>query len=103
MPGGCANNFYFEVLINSDSCETLSTNETNYETDDSLNLYPNPTSDFLYFNKKADFIKIFNVNGALINTYSYTDIIDLKNYSNGIYFTVIEIDTIEHVFRVVKE
>lgn len=67
---------------------------------DYLILYPNPTSNLLNIDYKVNHknslsIKIFDVSGTLINTISenevldngvYTKVLDVSNYSNGIYY-----------------
>ena len=53
-----------------------------------VNIYPNPTSDFIHIKSKTDVtsISLFNAEGRkLIETYNENKV-DLSPYSTGIYF-----------------
>jgi len=60
---------------------------------ESLNIYPNPSSDIIYLKQKNNQhldIKIYDLNGKVVDTFiSYSDnhtvILDVSNYNSGIY------------------
>ncbi|UKN03505.1 DUF839 domain-containing protein [Paracrocinitomix mangrovi] len=60
-----------------------STPEIDYTTEE-LKLYPNPTADFVYMNKKTD-VGIYDINGDLIKVYRNVDKIHVANLPAGIY------------------
>ena len=64
--------------------------ERSSEKNASFTIYPNPVQDYLFFeNEKrevADKIRIFNVQGTLMNTVEGVNQMDLSNLIPGIYF-----------------
>lgn len=65
------------------STQTLSTEEFN---NDKLKLYPNPSSNFVYFNKPIHVIKIYDQQGKLVLQKENTEEIDISILSkNAIY------------------
>ena len=63
----------------------------------SVNVYPNPTSDFISFNSSTNIksISIFDNNGKLIeriNPNRFTFTMDLRSYAKGIYYAEISND-----------
>ena len=63
----------------------------------SVNVFPNPTSDFISFNSSSNIksIKIFDNNGKLIeqlNPNRFTFTVDLRSYAKGIYYAEISND-----------
>lgn len=74
----------------------------------SIQLYPNPTSGFLYINSldSIDKISIYNLSGQrLRNEHPSGKEIDLNNFSEGIYFIEIHIKDKgkKEVFKIIKK
>jgi len=67
--------------------DTLSTTNLNIEND--IHIYPNPTSAIITVstNHSLDIknIKLYNIQGRLINTYQNTNTIDITTIENGMY------------------
>ncbi len=72
-----------------------------------VSIYPNPTNGVLNINTSNNsLIKLFNINGKLINTtiaQSSVTIFDLSNLENGIYFIQVENNGIITTQKVVKQ
>ena len=63
----------------------------------SVNVFPNPTSDFISFNSSTNIksISIFDNNGKLMERISpnrFTFTMDLRSYAKGIYYAEISND-----------
>ena len=54
-------------------------------SNEKISFYPNPTSDFIYVSKKSN-TQLFDIHGRLLKEYLQTDLIDMREYYNGIYF-----------------
>jgi hypothetical protein len=61
-------------------------------------LYPNPTSEVIYFNTEVEEYRIYNYEGKLIGSGYYTNFIDLSSEGPGMYL----IQTEKRSFRVIK-
>jgi hypothetical protein len=48
-------------------------------------IFPNPTTDAVYFSQEIKTIELYNYSGALIKRYSNKDRINIEDLSNGIY------------------
>jgi hypothetical protein len=77
--------------------------------DEPLAFYPNPVSDFIYL-KSDDVIEkstLFNLYGQKVEVFNKESIVDnsinVSNYSNGIYFLNVEINSKVQVIKFVKE
>ena len=68
------------------STEPTSTNEVSVAK---LNIYPNPSSDFITFSSKAESFNIYNVLGKELKTsqiFNTNSTVDVSNFQSGIYF-----------------
>ncbi|WP_083190162.1 zinc-dependent metalloprotease [Chryseobacterium artocarpi] len=77
-------------LLNSNSCAFLSVNEV--EKTNSINLFPNPTTQYISIASPLtpiDEVEIFNAEGRLVKKTvikNETDRIDVKDFANGVYY-----------------
>lgn len=77
-------------LLNSNSCAFLSVNEV--EKTNSINLFPNPTTQYISIASPLtpiDEVEIFNAEGRLVKKTvikNETDRIDIKDFANGVYY-----------------
>ena len=55
-------------------------------------LYPNPTDQFLNFSQRIDRGKIYDINGAMIESFGSSQSADVSSLLNGIYFIELEVD-----------
>ncbi|MBL7887565.1 MAG: T9SS type A sorting domain-containing protein [Flavobacterium sp.] len=90
-------NTTFEVLNNSV-----------FELDDTISIYPNPTSSIININGNFNIktIELYDVQGRLLQTQLLDEIqtsIDISEKSNGIYFLKITSDKGSKVEKIVKE
>ena len=64
----------------------------------SITLYPNPTSGFIYVNTKQPYaLSIYDLTGKLVGTSN-----DVSNLSNGMYLVVIRIDDNSYTYKIIK-
>lgn len=77
-------------LLNSNSCVFLAYNEI--EKTNSINLFPNPTTQYISIASPLtpiDEVEIFNAEGRLVKKTvikNETDRIDVKDFANGVYY-----------------
>lgn len=87
-----------------DKCiSALSTKENTIEND--FSIYPNPTSDFIYFKNLKDGVsyKIFDISGRLVlQSHSEKDRIDVKNLAKGNYMLQIITNKTIKILKIVK-
>jgi hypothetical protein len=74
-----------------------------------INIFPNPTNRFLYFNidnVQIEQIKIFDISGREIKNYSFElntkPIIDLEEFANGAYYIKLQTTTGIYSFKIIK-
>lgn len=101
------NNHTFRCIVSSGDCDTISkeglltvdnTSNTNkFSVTSSIKLYPNPVEDYAIFEISKDLIgkkySITDVQGRVISNQIISDEllnIDLRGYSSGVYFLVIQ-------------
>ncbi|NOQ74086.1 MAG: T9SS type A sorting domain-containing protein [Crocinitomix sp.] len=71
-----------------------------------LNVYPNPTTEFITVEFEGTFTyELTNINGAIIAQATATDkeVISLENVADGVYFVMIKSDDTIHTVKVVKK
>jgi hypothetical protein len=71
-----------------------------------LNIYPNPTTEFITVEVEGTFTyELTDINGAIIAQATATDkeVISLENAANGIYFIMIKSNDTIHTTKVVKK
>ena len=97
---GCSNTD--EINVEVTVCTGITQNKTTY----SLDVYPNPASQYLNItanNIQIKNIKILNVTGKVIFKAQSNTRIDISNLSNGIYFLKIELNQEIKLVKFVKE
>ena len=71
-----------------------------------INLYPNPTTDFLYIttNKPTDIISIYSAKGKLIQTIEgNTTQIDISTYPSGVYLIKVRSGNVSKTQKIIKK
>ncbi len=70
------------------SFEILSETDVANDDDNKYFIYPSPSNDYIYINdlESGSEYSIYDINGKLIITNIYNNVIDLKNYTSGQYF-----------------
>jgi|GEM_PF-3255089 len=85
----------YAVIVNNDFCSVKSNcievgfaDISEYSTDNSIRIYPNPTTHLLYIDGKEKYgIQIFSVEGKLVYSENASDktLIDVSSFPNGLY------------------
>lgn len=75
---------YFIDALQGPDLETLSTEE-NILGDSNLKITPNPVDDVLNVNLDAKGLKIYNILGELVNSYTGNSAIDVSSLASGVY------------------
>lgn len=97
-PGGGLSCFSDSLLIFpvNATCN-LTVNSTEPMTVESLKIFPNPTSDRIFFeNDNVEQVRIFNLQGKLLKTQNDGASVSLKEFTEGVY--VLEFRTSNKVF-----
>lgn len=69
-----------------------------------LSIYPNPTTDKVYFNKEVSNLTMCNLSGKIIYSNSHKiNSIDLTSFDSGIYFIKMIVDGIEINKKIIKK
>jgi len=105
LTGGGYSYYLFNYCIGPfENCNLLtSTKEVNSEN--KINISPNPVSDILYISEESDFIKfsVMDVHGQVIESFDRLNRIDMSNYSSGIYILkAMDISGKVYIQKVVK-
>jgi hypothetical protein len=91
-------------LMTPGTCLNLS-NESFQSFD--VEIYPNPTKDFVTINSLVDTIKVYNSIGQEVFTKSYQQQnqtkVDFSSFSNGVYFMKIKTDNLEKTVKIIKQ
>jgi hypothetical protein len=66
-------------------------------------IYPNPTSEILFFNVTADKVEILDLNGRMVKTITSSNKIDVRAISSGNYLLKIISNDAVSTHRFVKE
>jgi len=56
----------------------------------SFNMFPNPTSDIIQFNEAFQYIRIIDMHGKLVRSYTNQQTINVENLANGIYLVQVD-------------
>ncbi|GAB5565010.1 MAG: hypothetical protein Wins2KO_20730 [Winogradskyella sp.] len=101
--------FNFPIITNNYTTvveENLSVNDYEYLN---VRLYPNPVSNILTINSNValDLVKIFDVNGRLIQEYKIGNLntffdLPVKSLKSGVYFVEIQLDSKTKILRFVR-
>lgn len=93
------------VLTNNEITTFASLNNQLFAKDDSLVVYPNPTSSLLKVagENTIKTIDLFDIQGRLIQTTLNVNSIDISEKSNGVYFLKVTSDKGSKIIKVVKE
>ena len=70
---------------------------------DFFNIYPNPTSEMLYFNLSADKVEILDLNGRIVKSTAASNKVDVRSLSAGNYILKIINEDVISTHRFVKE
>jgi hypothetical protein len=76
----CTDWFYVKV----DDLQIASTDNVELSVIPSLNMYPNPTTDFVYVSEISN-VEIYSTQGALVGSYSDVNKIDVSHLNAGFY------------------
>ena len=67
-----------------------------------VELYPNPTSNFIKLTRKANMISLYDTAGKLLLKAKDTDKVDLSMFLKGVYFLNVKVDDEIKSFKVIK-
>jgi len=89
-------------IADASSCSTLSVNDFDIEN---INIFPNPTTDFININSDEITIKaeLYNLQGVEFNTIFLGNLIDIRSLSNGIYFLKLTTKKGNKIFKLLKK
>lgn len=69
-----------------------------------ISISPNPTSNFIYFNKENLTAEIFDLTGRkLVHQKIKGKQLDIRNFSDGIYFVKVKDGNAEKTFKIIKQ
>ena len=90
-------------IYGNQSSTTLSTVEPNIHN---LTMYPNPSDDFIIFNKNIDLIKIYDITGKEL--LEYIDVLvgqqlSIENLDSGYYIVKVEADNVITTKALIKK
>lgn len=93
-----------DIISHSNCDDPLSTEI--FDNKENIIYFPNPTKDYITIPALSNYssVKIYNLSGSLVfelNNFKRNSI-DFRDFPSGIYFLKLENDTVENVFRVIK-
>ena len=97
-------NFPVDTGMASTTFQTLS--NAGFELDDSIGIYPNPTSSTININSNFNIksIQVYDIQGRILETVlGNNKMLDITDKSNGVYFLKITTDKGSKIEKVVKE
>lgn len=113
---------YYDTLQQTNSCDSIivlelsviTATKNNISFVDNINVFPNPTNELLTVQlnakKSTDFnVSLITIDGRILTTKKYTstsiinDVIDMKNYSNGIYFLQVVAENEKAMYKLIKQ
>lgn len=68
-----------------------------------ISIYPNPTTEMLYFNLTADKIQILDLNGRIVKSIGSSNKVDVRNLAVGNYMLKIKSKETTFIHRFIKE
>jgi len=100
--------YNFPIETNTATSTFQMLNTAAFETDESINVYPNPAKNQISVNAKNTIksVQLFDIQGRIINTSLFNDTkldLDISTYSNGIYFFKITTEKGIKTQKIVKE
>ncbi|PKV52469.1 putative secreted protein (Por secretion system target) [Aquimarina sp. MAR_2010_214] len=107
--GFAFDNFKVKGSLKNKQLNTLNNNALLSSTEETLRVYPNPTSDYIIINssiKDSFFITIKNAQGQKIKTISTTNNsikINVSSFANGIYFISIQTSKTQRSIKFLKQ
>lgn len=81
---------------------TVVTNSVAVPTSLSISCFPNPTTDQVMFSQSADYVSVYNLQGALVQSSRSTNQVSLGNFPKGIYILKIQIGNSTERLKIVK-
>ncbi len=85
--------------ISTNCANLLSVDDSSFNN---LQVYPNPTTDILNFNKYIDLIQVYDLSGKAVLSKSNSEFINLENLTNGLYLIKILADENSNFIKVMK-
>ncbi len=87
--------------ISANCSNLLSVNNSYFNN---LNVYPNPTKDFLNFNfdKRIDQIRVYDLSGKVVLSKTNSEFINLENLADGLYLIKISADKNSEFIKIMK-
>lgn len=64
---------------------SISLSNNNVKIESKSKIYPNPTKDYLYFDKEAEMVMVFNMLGQQVASFKNTKMIDISHITKGNY------------------
>ena len=100
--------YNFPVATNDAETTFATLNNSNFEQDNSVKMYPNPTNSTININSNFNIksIELYDIQGRILETIledSSVFRLDISSKSNGIYFLKIKTDKGSKVEKIVKE
>jgi len=100
--------YNFPIETNTATSTFQLLNNTAFEIDDSITVYPNPAKNQITVNAKntINSMQLFDVQGRIINTSLVNDRkldFDISSYSNGIYFLKVTTDKGIKTQKIIKD
>ena len=68
-----------------------------------IDIYPNPVNDKLYIRDEVAMVNVVDINGRIVISSENTNVVDMSNLSNGVYFVRVITDNGTAVKKVVKK
>lgn len=92
-------------LIHTDAIDTAGNNNLSINSPEEIDIdvYPNPTTDFVKFTDTVERLLIYSSTGQLIETINNPLIVDISTYRNGIYYFDIFNNNSHKSVKVIKQ
>ncbi|HCO67097.1 MAG TPA: hypothetical protein DIT04_04970 [Dysgonomonas sp.] len=97
-----------DVTIKIGSSTLRSVTSTDIENEivsleQTVDIYPNPVTDVLYLNQKAESVQMYNTNGRLVKTAKNVSQIEVSDLSAGLYIVKITVNSKTTSHKVMKK